>query len=120
MNENTPEYAEQYQLKYKSYLEFEWTPYHPNNIPENPHEGYDCVITPRIGHCRRYAIRFQYKADVNGLSDYDAEPDLYILFEGNTFIYACPTLDFAKQRAYTQYAHINRYVASHFDLESQV
>jgi hypothetical protein len=115
MMENMKEYAEAYGLKYQSYTDFEWVQYYPNNMVQNGLEGYDCLIVPKAGFCRKYSIRFQFETDVTALVLNSEEPRLFILFENDSFVYACPTLDFAKQRAYTQYAHIHGYVMSHIE-----
>jgi len=100
------------ELKYKSYLDFEWKPHYPNNIPRNGQDGWRCEINPREWQRRVYYIRFQYTQSEYGLILNQDEPELYILFENETFIYAFKMLEEAKKRAYTQYAHIYGYVAS--------
>lgn len=106
-------------LKYKEYTDFVWKPYYPNNIVGNGLEGYDCFISPQVGYCKHYAIRFQHEADETGMIKSDAEPEIFILFESDSFIYACPSLDFAKRRAYAQYVNINGYAANQFESEKQ-
>ena len=113
MEKYDEQYAEAYGLRYKDYTDFHWKPYYPNNMVGNGLEGYDCIVVTDIGSRRVYSIRFQHKTSVTGLIERGTGPELYILFENFGFIYACPTLDFAKQRAYTGYAHVCGYVKSH-------
>ena len=104
-------------LKYKSYKDFTWEPYYPNDIQENSQNGWICTIEPRPNEFRSYKIEFQLPIDENCLTLIDEPPELYILFGcphngPEVFIRAFATLEEAKKRACLQYAHIYGYVMS--------
>ena len=118
--------------------EFKWLARHMNNIPENPLDCEYCIVDFGDGTGKMYVVRPLYAQDTNGVIQRDrykyfvfldcrvrlakakerAYPDSMSLYSGyqkldETLIAVFDTMEDAKKRAYTQYAHHFGYVLRH-------
>ena len=120
--------------------DFVWLVRHKNNIAENPIDCYYCVVDQSNGAGKMYMVEPMYTQDTNGVIKREAEYKYFVFFDcsvrvateedkkqpfhsGMTYsgyvltskslIAVFDTLEDAKTRAYTQYAHHYGYVMPH-------
>lgn len=68
--------------KARDLKELDWREYHPNNMVQNPLEGYYAIVNGD-GCARKYTILFQWREDKDhpGCITRQGGPEMYILFE---------------------------------------
>lgn len=118
--------------------DFKWHVRHANNIAENPIDCHYCIIDRGNGVGEMYVVKPLYAQNVEGWTRPDRYkyfvflsctvrlasareqiyPDSMMLYSGycktsETLIAVFDTLEEAKKRAYTQYAHHFGYVTPH-------
>lgn len=118
--------------------DFKWHVRHVNNIPENPIDCYYCIIDYGDGTGKMFVVKPLHAQDTSGLTlpgghryfvfydclvrpvepEEQAYPYSLVLYSGyeirlQTLVAVFDTLDDAKKRAYTQYAHLFGYVLPH-------
>lgn len=118
--------------------DFKWLVRHMNNIPENPLDCEYCIVDCGDGTGKRYVVRPLHAQNTNGviqLGQYKyfvfldcrvrlakakerSYPDSMSLCAGyrktdETLIAVFDTMEDAKKRAYTQYAHHFGYILRH-------
>lgn len=118
--------------------DFVWKEHKANNIKENPLEEWYCIVDTG-NHARKYGVRPQYPLKDGIYTDFNTEPEYYILFESSgrkateddkrqwvyksvnfdgyifndeTFIRVFKNREEAEKRAYLGYTHVYGYSLS--------
>ena len=130
--------------------DFKWQVRHANNIPGNPIDCHFCIVDCGDGTGKMYMVEPMYAQDTNGVVKGTAEHKYFVFFActvrlateedkkqplhscmtysgyvitSKTLIAIFDTMEDAKKRAYTQYAHhfgyVLPYVVDDIDAETR-